>query len=101
MQIFSILSLRIFEGKQHTTMMYCKLTIDILAVPQITGRDEIVAPPPPSPLTPKKIAARKACLLEMTDTEESLVRDLRVVVEEVFTPTLKAGLLEGQLEGSS
>jgi hypothetical protein len=101
MQIFNILSFRIFGGKQHTTMMYFKLTVNILALPQITGRDEIVAPPPPPPLIPKKIAARKACLLEITDTEESFVRDLRAVVEEIFTPILKSGLLEGRLEGSS
>jgi hypothetical protein len=40
-------------------MNYCKLTVDILAVPQTTGSAAIVAPP----ASDKRTAARKACII--------------------------------------
>ena len=45
--------------RQHRTMNYCKLTVDILAVPQTTGSAAIVA----FPASDKRTAARKACII--------------------------------------
>jgi hypothetical protein len=42
-------------------MKYCKLTIDILPLPQITKTTEMVVPP----LGQKKVTARKACVMEI------------------------------------
>jgi hypothetical protein len=73
-------------------MKYCKLTIDILALPQITETTGIIA----APVRQKKVAARKACIMEIIETEETFGNDLRIIVEEFYNPILQSGLLKRQ-----
>jgi hypothetical protein len=71
-------------------MKYCKLTIDILALSQITETTGTVA----APVSQKKVAARKACIIEIMETEETFGNDLRIIVQEFYNPIMQSGLLK-------
>jgi hypothetical protein len=73
-------------------MKYCEQTIDILAPLQITETTGTVA----APFRQKKVTARKACIMEIIETEETFSRDLRIIVKEFYNPIMQSGLLKRQ-----
>jgi hypothetical protein len=44
----------------------------------------------------QKVAARKACIMEIIETEDAFCNDLRIVVEEFYNPIMDSGLLKIQ-----